>query len=286
VVLWSSSSEADVDTRQAYVAWCQYYGKTPSDERFSIFATNFLTQWNYDQQQQRPTSIASVNEFADWTAEEFQQGQLAVEAKIQEIYQQWCLDYGKPALPGTRYETFKANFLQNMKYYEQTGDFYQLNQYADLTHDEYQALSEEDQATATAATNESEDRVRGPSSSNSQPYCRYFSHSYNIIRFLLEYSLLLGCGSTLVFARHGSSGRPTTIFDDHQYGEWCWNVIVYRCPFVEHRCIGFQASLVPAKIVLDYHPAPPDGLVLLDSSRTWTTLESVFLPLVVTTIFL
>ena len=153
----STSGSSGVDVRQAYVEWCQHYGKVPSDDRYPIFATNFMTQWNYDQQQQTetPTTIASVNEFADWTVEEFQQRQMAIEAKIRDIYQQWCLDYGKAfqgesGAPNHRYETFKANFLQNMKHYEQTGDFYQLNEYADLTFEEFQELvvAEEEPASA------------------------------------------------------------------------------------------------------------------------------------------
>jgi len=151
----SPSSNANVDTRQIYSEWCQLHGKIPSEERYGIFVQNFMTQWNYDQQQQKMTTIVSVNEFADWTIEEYQKRQQEIENKIQSIYQQWCMDHNKPSfVPGNsttnpRYETFKANFLQNMKHYEETGDFYQLNEYADMTIQEYQAMliKEEEEKT-------------------------------------------------------------------------------------------------------------------------------------------
>jgi Cathepsin propeptide inhibitor domain (I29) len=138
-------SAAAVDTRQMYLDWCNYHGKIPSEDRYPIFAQNFMTQWRYDQSTTNVanTSYTSVNEFADWTVEEFQQRLDQIEARIKQIYQEWCQTYGKTqqAENQQKYQTFKDNFLQNMKHYEQTGDFYQLNQFADLTLEEYQAAA-------------------------------------------------------------------------------------------------------------------------------------------------
>ena len=39
-----------------------------------------------------------------------------------------------------RYEIFKQNFLANVKYFEDTGKYHVLNEHADTTPEEYQAM--------------------------------------------------------------------------------------------------------------------------------------------------
>jgi hypothetical protein len=53
----------------AYRDWCQYYGKTASEDRLRIFASNFLAVEKYH----RETGVSLIlNELADMTSDEFQ----------------------------------------------------------------------------------------------------------------------------------------------------------------------------------------------------------------------
>lgn len=138
--------------RSEYETWCQDFGKTANESRYPIFKRNYLMQLQYNQQ----TGVyCGLNEYGDMTPEEFEQltAQPAhapvpatavtpdqVDAKIRSEYQNWGTEYGKD-LSEERYTIFKQNFLDNMKYYEQTGNYYVLNEYADMTPEEFGSMT-------------------------------------------------------------------------------------------------------------------------------------------------
>jgi hypothetical protein len=61
--------------------------------------------------------------------------------KIRAEYEAWAKQYGKE-LSEQRFAIFQNNFFENKQYYEQTGNYYVLNEYADLTPEEYQYLQQ------------------------------------------------------------------------------------------------------------------------------------------------
>lgn len=64
---------------------------------------------------------------------------LAREARIRDAYLKWCKEYGK--IPDeSRYPTFSNNFLLMEQYAKETNKEMNLNQYADCTKEEYEAM--------------------------------------------------------------------------------------------------------------------------------------------------
>jgi hypothetical protein len=66
-------------------------------------------------------------------------GEIAREARIREAYLNWCKEFGK--LPDeSRFPAFSNNFLLMEQYSKETAKEMTLNQYADFTKEEYEAL--------------------------------------------------------------------------------------------------------------------------------------------------
>lgn len=145
--------QIDALVRSEYEVWLQKFGKTPSESRYVTFKKNYLLQLQYDQQ----TGVyCGLNEFGDLTPEEYEaltakpaQAPVPaetvtaddVDVKIRSEYQAWGTEYGKE-LSEARYAIFKQNFLANMKYYEQTGKYYVLNEYADMMPEEFESVKQ------------------------------------------------------------------------------------------------------------------------------------------------
>lgn len=189
------------EIRSAYVQWCQEHGKTPSEERFGIFAQNYQAERNLLLDMSQSNQIV-LNEYADWTVEEYEQREQSMETRIQTIYQNWCIEYSKTASMDS-YTTFRDNFLQNMKHYEDTGDFYRLNEYADMTKDEYDAMVMKMMMMPPSSELEAEDDV-SYSSAARQVTNIILSFSCTI---LMLTSILVGFWVAIFHARNGPTRR-------------------------------------------------------------------------------
>jgi len=84
-----------------------------------------------------------LNELADLTEEEYKMGNYAkkrakapVEDRICEAYRQWCAYYDKTYDEG-RLQIFAANFVMVEEYHMRTNEFLVLNEFADMTEQEY-----------------------------------------------------------------------------------------------------------------------------------------------------
>jgi len=79
---------------------------------------------------------------------ELESDNLAREARIRSAYLNWCKDYNKEP-DESRYPVFANNFLVMEEYATQAGKEMTLNQYADCTEEEYQALQQQTKKTPT-----------------------------------------------------------------------------------------------------------------------------------------
>jgi hypothetical protein len=143
--LWTLSfPKRTVEERveQAYREWCQYYDKIPNPERQKTFTTNFFAVKEYHERTGRPLIL---NELADLTEAEYLQQQSPVSGpsvspskdRIQRAYREWCEYYGK-VQDEKRFVVFAANFVAVDKYHKQTMKPLVLNEFADMTEEEYQ----------------------------------------------------------------------------------------------------------------------------------------------------
>lgn len=143
--LWKLSFPKRTDeerVEQAYREWCQYYDKTPNPIRQKIFTSNFFAVKEYHERTGRPLIL---NEFADLTEAEYlqQKAQASVSSvspnkdRIQRAYREWCEYYGK-IQDEKRFVVFAANFAAVDKYHKQTKKPLVLNEFADMTEEEYQ----------------------------------------------------------------------------------------------------------------------------------------------------
>lgn len=135
--------------QQAYREWCEFYGKIPNKERLGVFASNFLTVEEYHKETGRPLVL---NEFADLTEEQYVENNQSStndtddnsvetegfldEDRIREAYRQWCEFYGR-SYDEKRFQTFSSNFVAVEKYHLQTKQPLVLNEFADMTEQEY-----------------------------------------------------------------------------------------------------------------------------------------------------
>lgn len=144
----NSASPEQIETlvRSEYDKWVSRFGKSADEQRYQIFKQNFVTQLEYDQQ----TGVYhGLNEYGDLTAEEFEAltSQVApvvtnqqVDAKIRQEYQAWAQQNPGKNMSEERFEVFKENFLTNMKHYQETGDYHVLNEFADMTLEEFEQV--------------------------------------------------------------------------------------------------------------------------------------------------
>jgi len=135
--------------QQAYREWCEFYGKIPNKERLGVFATNFLAVQEFHEKTGRPLVL---NEFADLTEEEYRGDNkppasrdndhsittknFTLEDRILEAYRQWCDHYDR-SYDEERLLTFASNFVVVEKYHLQTKESLALNEFADMTEQEF-----------------------------------------------------------------------------------------------------------------------------------------------------
>ena len=149
--------------RQIYQEWCFSNGKTYDESRLPIFTTNLQVVEDYYRQTGRK---AELNQFADLSPEEYQAmaaggavnetldnisterqtppstlHQYFDEPEVERIrkeYQQWCGFNGKQ-YDESRLEIFARNLLAIESFRAETGQNAFLNEYADMSRDEYGA---------------------------------------------------------------------------------------------------------------------------------------------------
>lgn len=146
------AEEIESLVRAEYLAWAQMFGKVPDFERrYPTFSKHFMMQLQFDKENNNG-DFAGLNEFGDMTEEEYnetiklremtealddtQPNDNPVDAKILSEYASWAATHNKQKSM-ERFSIFKENFLANMKHYQETGDYYVLNEYADMTDKEY-----------------------------------------------------------------------------------------------------------------------------------------------------
>uniref|UniRef100_A0A7S4ARE0 Cathepsin propeptide inhibitor domain-containing protein n=1 Tax=Pseudo-nitzschia australis TaxID=44445 RepID=A0A7S4ARE0_9STRA len=106
---------------------------------------------------------------------------LAQAHRIQQAYREWCEFYGK--IPSReRLGVFASNFLAVQEFHEKTGRPLVLNQFADLTEEEYLQGTEQstsgDKNKSTVPETLSEDRIR----SAYREWCEYYGRSWDEMR--------------------------------------------------------------------------------------------------------
>lgn len=131
-------SKIEDKIRTAYTQWCTFYGKPFDEERFTIFASNFLVVEKYHTETGHPLAL---NEFADLTEEEYMLG----EGRVRNAYKDWCAYFDKTS-DSNRYLRFARHFKIVEKHCKETGASLMLNKYADMTEDEYQLDTSKAQA--------------------------------------------------------------------------------------------------------------------------------------------
>merc|ERR1712157_339545 len=62
----------------------------------------------------------------------------AREARVRAAYLDWCKEYNKDPDDDGKFVTFKGNYLKMENYAKENGVMMKLNQYADLTEEEYE----------------------------------------------------------------------------------------------------------------------------------------------------
>ena len=174
----SSASIAD-QVKNTYKEWCKFYDKKYEEARLDTFAANLKKVQDYNKETGKDVKL---NRYADLTAEEYakvQANQASVASDKKEkdgekqsvsipsteedqasdadrtrnIYRDWCAHYGKPFDEG-RMKIFEKNFLQLEAAFQKTGKEMLLNEFADLTAAEFQAMktAEQQRANVNAAT--------------------------------------------------------------------------------------------------------------------------------------
>jgi predicted DNA-binding transcriptional regulator AlpA len=137
----SSLDNSDVMfIRSEYNAWLQRYGKASVNEsRYVNFKANFLALQEHERQTGKSLMM---NEFADYSAEEFAQEKARSNAPtgsdvIRSEYNAWLQRYGKTSANESRYSNFKANFWALQDNERQTGKFLIMNEFADYSADQF-----------------------------------------------------------------------------------------------------------------------------------------------------
>lgn len=174
--------------RATYAGWCEFYGKPFDESRLDVFAGNLLESERYFK---ATGKVGRLNEYADLTKEEFralqsdgapaiaspQPDSLAASqreevkesdpetARLRQVYADWLTYYGK-TFDESRFPIFTTNYLRAEQYYMETGDPVGLNEYADLTMEEYQSLNTAQTPIAQATTLLVEESTEGVTSSS------------------------------------------------------------------------------------------------------------------------
>ena len=159
--------------RDVYNQWCQDYGKEFSEDRLQVFGMNLRQVEKY---QEETGKVLKLNEHSDLTQEEYNlryTSSYAPESmainqisnsttsaaassvsfsglnsrsapeRVMNAYREWCAHFGKEP-SDQRLQIFQNNFLQVEEYYKSTGIAIKINEFADLSPDEYKDANQEE----------------------------------------------------------------------------------------------------------------------------------------------
>jgi hypothetical protein len=169
--------------REIYKQWCFANGKMYDEARLDTFAFNLKVVENYSQ---KTGQKAELNQYADLSPEEYKDAMMARQKeegdanpmapspvqstsqqahspyvgrperddteleRIRNAYRTWCHEHGRQ-YQESRLEIFATNLKAVENYRKESGKYVKLNQYADLTPEEYKvAMSTGGSSTARA----------------------------------------------------------------------------------------------------------------------------------------
>jgi hypothetical protein len=146
----SSHMEQDDDlevfVRNEYQQWLSLHDKQADESRYPVFRLNFMAQLNHDLEHQGGAQFSHLNQFGDLTKEEYQREMAHMEQDddlevfVRNEYQQWLSLHDKQA-DESRYPVFRLNFMAQLNHdleHQGGAQFTHLNQFGDLTKEEYQ----------------------------------------------------------------------------------------------------------------------------------------------------
>lgn len=165
--------------RVAYLEWCSHYKKTADEYRFKIFSEHFCEAEAY---WQKTGTAIQLNEYADLTLEEYNKltGDLSLDSaaeayvvetpsrshqtkkevqdSVRSVYVEWSNFYGRPVAE-ERYKVFIKNFREAEDYWKETGMALKLNEYADMTEEEYRRMKIKSSQASRSVIKESQQEM-------------------------------------------------------------------------------------------------------------------------------
>jgi hypothetical protein len=161
--------------QQAYQNWCFSNGKQFDESRLDVFAFNLKVVETY---YLKTGKKAELNRFADLSPEEYkaatetaekgttntswaaersntatqaQEREAQEQERIRNVYSEWCRENGRE-YQESRLDVFATNLSAVESYRRVTGKVVKLNQYADLSPDEYKATMTRESSSNAAAS--------------------------------------------------------------------------------------------------------------------------------------
>jgi hypothetical protein len=141
-----------------------------------------MTEEEWKEQQQNDSSLLQLPEGSMVTSSI--QSSIQVDDRIRRAYRQWCNHYGRDYDPSRRLDAFASNYVAVEKYHKQTKNALVLNQYADMTEEEYQDYL---QTTAHFANSPHDSNIAdsiAPRVSSALPYGESSNDSKHSISYL------------------------------------------------------------------------------------------------------
>jgi len=158
--------------RGVYAEWCVKHEKTFSEERLRVFSENLMQVEKY---QKETGKVLKLNEHSDLTQAEYNskfntswsppkntiskdatssaasassseaKNEGGIPERVISAYKEWCSHFGKD-FDEKRLPIFQKNFLQVEEYYKSTGIAIKINEFADLSPEEFEKAKAEDGA--------------------------------------------------------------------------------------------------------------------------------------------
>lgn len=150
--------------REEYTQWTKDYDKPVDESRYVIFKRHFLQQLKLEETFDSDR-IFHLNDLVDkdeWEMKSF----------YEEKYDTWAAKYGKPK-SDTSYQTFKTNLICQLRYNQENNKCFSVNEFADLTREEWDALKSQLHAQTSAFGSKKKRKKRRSKkieSSNDTPY--------------------------------------------------------------------------------------------------------------------
>ena len=142
------------------------YGTTEWSPNVAVGSSTTTTAYIEDSMMTKPSS-PSYGTTTEWNPKSFLpkvsirplgetppvEDTINLDGIIRTEYHKWSIRHGK-VKEAERFEVFKQNFALQMESNRNTGEFFLLNQFGDLTVDEYESMMESSQILTTAETEE------------------------------------------------------------------------------------------------------------------------------------